>query len=110
MEKENSTDTKGCAIRGRGEPPIQKLEIRGPVANCLTSVQKDSMVLEPKILTPQRTELAKRLRREGIETFAHRELQPREDGISNTLTSVQKDNLLMEQNPDNENRGGILER
>lgn len=51
---------------------------------------------EPAILTSQRTELAKQLRREGIETFAHRELVPRDDGVSNTLTSVQHDNMLLE--------------
>lgn len=90
-----------CAIRGRnpdnpsdrraGTPTEQRLELGGDVANCLTSVQKDSMVL-----TPKRTETAKELRRQGIEVFANRELVPREDGCSNTITTVQKDNLLQE--------------
>lgn len=95
-----------CAIRGRnpenpsdrrkGIPMEQRLELGGDVANCLTSVQKDSMVVEPVILTPKRTETAKELRRQGIEVFANRELVPREDGCSNTVTTVQKDNLLQE--------------
>lgn len=49
-----------CAIRGRnpgnpsdrraGMPTEQRLELGGDVANCLTSVQKDSMVAETCIL------------------------------------------------------------
>lgn len=49
-----------CAMRGRsvdnpsdrtaGIPTEQRLEIGGEVANCLTSVQKDSIVVEPCIL------------------------------------------------------------
>ncbi len=49
-----------CAMRGRsvdnpsdrtaGIPNEQRLEIGSEVANCLTSVQKDSMVVEPCIL------------------------------------------------------------
>lgn len=49
-----------CAIRGRnpgnpsdrraGTPTEQRLELGGDVANCLTSVQKDSMVTETCIL------------------------------------------------------------
>lgn len=52
--------------------------------------------LEPAILTPQRTEEAKELRRKGIEVFKHRELVPREDGASNTITTVQKDSMVAE--------------
>ena len=95
-----------CAIRGRNpENPSdktdginteQRIELGGDVANCLTSVQKDSMVIELAILTPKRSEKAKELRRQGIEVFANRELVPREDGCSNTVTTVQKDNLLQE--------------
>lgn len=36
--------------RTAGIPTEQRLEIGGEVANCLTSVQKDSMVVEPCIL------------------------------------------------------------
>lgn len=49
-----------CALRGRnpenpsdrrkGIPMEQRLELGGDVANCLTSVQKDSMVAEPCII------------------------------------------------------------
>lgn len=40
---------KSCAVRGRGigESYSQQLEIGDDVANALTTVQKDSMVLEP---------------------------------------------------------------
>lgn len=95
-----------CALRGRNpENPSdrtaginteQRLEIGSDVANCITTVQKGSMVIEPAILTPIRTEKAKELRRQGIETFANRELVPRTDGCSGTITTVQKDNLLQE--------------
>lgn len=36
-----------CAVRGRGENNEQRLEIGDNSANCVTSVQKDSMVMEP---------------------------------------------------------------
>jgi DNA (cytosine-5)-methyltransferase 1 len=48
---------KSCAMRGRnpdnpsdrrsGIPTEQRIEIGGDIANCLTTVQKDSLVLEP---------------------------------------------------------------
>lgn len=95
-----------CALRGRnpdnpsdrtaGINTEQRLEIGSDVANCVTTVQKNSMVIEPSILTPIRTEKAKELRRQGVETFANRELVPRTDGCSGTITTVQKDNLLQE--------------
>lgn len=81
-----------CASRKRGNE--HKIETRkDKVANCVTSIDTDSMVA---VLTPVRTDEGKRLRREGAETFGHKKLQPREDGISNTLTTVQKDNLVQE--------------
>jgi site-specific DNA-cytosine methylase len=58
--------------------------------------------LEPKILTPQRTEYGKVIRKQyeagEIKESRHNmtALQPRQDGNANTLTSVQKDNLLLE--------------
>lgn len=71
-------------------------------------------ILEPAVLTPQRTEQAKELRRQGIETFAHRQLVPREDGCSNTVTTVQKDNMLIEpciiQRPHGFNDGGLFHK
>ena len=39
-----------CALRGRGEGWEQQLEIGGNIANTITTVQKDSMVLEPLFL------------------------------------------------------------
>lgn len=83
-----------CACRGRGDG--QHLEASDDVANCITSVQKDSMVLEPAILTRQRSELGKELRKKGIENFATKEYAARQDGLCNTITSVQKDNYLQE--------------
>lgn len=104
--KKHVVEPLSCAMRGRnvdnpsdrtvGIPTEQRLEIGSEVANCLTSVQKDSMVIEPCILTPVRTEKAKELRRQGIETHSNRELMPRVDNVSNTITTVQKDNLLQE--------------
>lgn len=84
-----------CASRKRGD--VHKLEMRkDDVANRLTSIDADSMIVEPQVLTPLRTEEGRRLRKQGIDDFANRELVPREDGCSNTITSVQKDNLLAE--------------
>lgn len=51
---------------------------------------------EPKILCSRRTAEGKQLRRKGIERFADRELQPKDDDTSNAITTVQKDNLLLE--------------
>ena len=49
-----------CAYRGRnpdnpgdrrsGIPTVQRLELGGPVANCITTVDKDSLLAEPKVL------------------------------------------------------------
>ena len=49
-----------CAMRGRnpentsdrasGTPTEQRIEVGNNVANCLTTVQKDSMVIEPKFI------------------------------------------------------------
>lgn len=51
------TEPKSCAMRGRnsdnpsdrksGIPTEQRIEIGGDIDNCLTTVQKDSLVLEP---------------------------------------------------------------
>lgn len=53
-------DPTSCAMRGRnpgnpsdrtaGIPTEQRIEVGGDVANCITSVQKDSMVVEPNII------------------------------------------------------------
>ena len=44
-------DCKAIAMRGRGEPGHieQNLEIRGDIANTLTSVEKDNLVMEIKM-------------------------------------------------------------
>lgn len=71
-------------------------------ANSLTSVQTDSMVAEPAVLRYERTETAKKLRKDyeshkihhGFNEF--RVLRPRPDNKSNTLSTVLKDNILSE--------------
>lgn len=74
------------------------------INNCLTSVQKDNLVIESQVLTPKRTEYGKQIRKAyesgRIQESRHNmtELEPRKDDISNTLTTVQKDNLLLENN------------
>lgn len=50
----------------------------------------------PSVLTKARTEEGRKLRREGIDDYAHKEYVPRKDGCSDTLTSVQKDNYVVE--------------
>ena len=81
----------------------QRIEMnKSGVANTITSVQKDSMVAEPQVLTPKRTEFGKAVRKQyeshEIEMSRHdmTTIEPRTDGIANTLTSVQKDNWLAE--------------
>ena len=107
------TESKIVAMRGRnpdnpsdrtsGSPTEQRLEFNEHgTRNCLTSVQKDNLVMESKILTPKRTEYGKSVRKayENGEIHESRhnmtELEPRKDGISNTLTTVQKDNMVLE--------------
>lgn len=57
--------------------------------------------LEPKILTPKRTEYGKQIRKQyergQVNESRHNmtKLEPRTDGMANTLTTVQKDNLLI---------------
>ena len=101
------------AMRGRnpdnpsdrtvGSPTEQRLEVNTQgTSNCLTSVQKDNLVMESQVLTPKRTEYGKQIRKAyesgQIQESRHNmtELEPRKDGVSNTLTTVQKDNLLLE--------------
>ena len=101
------------AMRGRnpdnpsdrtvGSPTEQRLEVNTQgTSNCLTSVQKDNLVMESQVLTPKRTEYGKAIRKAyesgEVQESRHNmtELEPRKDGISNTLTTVQKDNLVME--------------
>ena len=101
-----------CAMRGRdldnpsnreaGCVTGQRLEIRDNIANTITTVQKDSMVLEPQVLTPRRNEYGKQVRKDyesgELKESRHnmQQLEPREDGVCNTITSVQKDCLIVE--------------
>lgn len=89
--------------RTAGSPTEQRLEINmQDTSNCLTSVQKDNLVMESQVLTPKRTEYGKQIRKAyesgEIQESRHNmtELEPRQDNVSNTLTTVQKDNLLLE--------------
>ena len=91
--------------RTAGNPTEQRLEVNMQgTSNCLTSVQKDNLVIESQVLTPKRTEYGKQIRKAyesgRIQESRHNmtELEPRKDDISNTLTTVQKDNLLLENN------------
>lgn len=89
--------------RTTGNPTEQRLEANTQgTSNCLTSVQKDNLVMESQVLTPKRTEYGKQIRKAyesgKIQESRHNmtELEPRQDNVSNTLTTVQKDNLLLE--------------
>lgn len=91
--------------RTTGSLTEQRLEVNMQgMSNCLTSVQKDNLVMESQVLTPKRTEYGKQIRKayesRKIQESRHNmtELEPRQDNISNTLTTVQKDNLLLENN------------
>lgn len=88
--------------RTAGNPTEQRLEVNMQgTSNCLTSVQKDNLVMESQVLTPKRTEYGKQIRKAyesgQIQESRHNmtELEPRTDGVSNTLTTVQKDNMVL---------------
>lgn len=100
MRGRNSNNLKSKSDRKSTE---QKLEVNSNgTSNCLTSVQKDNLVIETSVLTPKRTPYGKAIRKAyesgKINESRHNmtELEPRKDAISNTLTTVQKDNLLLE--------------
>lgn len=106
------------AVRGRFNPETgrneQTAELREDgKTNCLTSVEKDNLLLETVCLTPRRTEYGKAIRRQyeagEIQESRHNmtELVPRTDGKSNTLTTVQKDNLIL-QLPRGFNAGAVF--
>lgn len=95
----------GAAMRTRedGNGKFKRLEVNGQEkSNALTSVQTDSMVVEPAVLRYERTETAKKLRKDyeahkihhGFNEF--RVLRPRPDNKSNTLSTVLKDNMVAE--------------
>lgn len=89
--------------RAVGNPTEQRLEVNMQgTSNCLTSAQKDNLVMESQVLTPKRTEYGKQIQKAyesgQIQESRHNmtELEPRQDNVSNTLTTAQKDNLLLE--------------
>lgn len=106
-----------CASRGRnpekpnsresGKYTEQRIEL-GPdgLSNTLTTVQKDNYVMEPAVLTTQRNEYGKEVRKQyenhtiTESRKAMFDVVPRKDGVSNTLTTVVKDNYLLEPNSD----------
>ena len=113
MREPMIVDKQIVAMRGRnpdnpsdrtaGSPTEQRLEVNMQgTSNCLTSVQKDNLVMESQVLTPKRTEYGKQIRKAyesgQIQESRHNmtELEPRQDNVSNTLTTVQKDNLVLE--------------
>lgn len=106
------------AVRGRFNPETGRNEQTAEVrqdgkTNCLTSVEKDNLLLESCCLTTRRTEYGKAIRRQyeagEIQESRHNmtELVPRTDGKSNTLTTVQKDNLIL-QLPHGYNAGTVF--
>lgn len=111
-------DARCVAVRGRFNPETgrneQTAEFRPDgKTNCLTSVEKDNLIVESACLTPRRTEYGKAIRRQyeagEVQESRHNmtELEPRTDGKTNTLTTVQKDNLII-QCPHGFNEGGIF--
>ena len=95
----------GAAMQTREDEngKFKRLEVNGQEkSNALTSVQTDSMVVEPAVLRYERTETAKKLRKDyeahkihhGFNEF--RVLRPRPDNKSNTLSTVLKDNIVAE--------------
>lgn len=65
-------------------------------------IDVNSLVSEPNVLTPKRTEYGKRVRKDYergyIQESRHNmtNLETKNDGVSNTITTVLKDNLLFE--------------
>lgn len=70
--------------------------------NNLTTVSKDNLIADPVCLRYERTEQAKKLRKQyenhEIKHGYHElsELHPRLEGKTNTLSTVQKDNMILE--------------
>lgn len=94
---ENPSDRRaGIELEQRLEPNTEG------IANTITTVEKDNMVLDAKCLRMVRTEEGKELRKayeaheikHGFNEY--REAEPRPDDCANTLTSVQKDNQIVE--------------
>lgn len=101
----------GAAMRGRyndDNTTSQKIETRADeISNALTTIQKDSLIIEGKKILPaalkyQRTEYAKKIRKDYENGKVKerrcnmREYTLRDDGFANTLTTVAKDNYVIE--------------
>lgn len=89
-----------AAVRGRSPTEdgyTQLLEFNNnKTSNSLTHVQKDNYVVEYNaVMSTERTELAKHLRRQGINGYRYKKMKVRKDNISGALTSVLKDNYVM---------------
>lgn len=88
-------DESGKVYQHYGAQPTGK-------TNNLTTVSKDNLIAEPVCLRYERSEQAKKLRKQyenhEIKHGYHElsELHPRPDGKTNTLSTVQKDNMIME--------------
>lgn len=67
-----------------------------PPLNSYIKPKKMKLNNEPQCMSLRRTEKAKELRRQGVQTFAFRNFEPREDGITNTLTGNINDNPIYE--------------
>jgi len=89
--------------RESGIPTEQRLEVNeNGTSNCLTSVQKDNLVLNAEPIRMVRTERGKMVRKQyesgelkhGFNEYREAELKT--DGVSNTISTVQKDTLLCE--------------
>lgn len=94
---ENPSDRRaGIELEQRLEPNTEG------IANTITTVEKDNMVLDAKCLRMVRTEEGRELRKayeaheikHGFNEY--REAEPRPDDCANTLTSVNKDNNIVE--------------
>lgn len=79
----------------------QRLEVKEyGKTNCLTTVQKDNLIVN--CLASRRNEFGKQIRKQYesgriVEQRKNiQQLEPRFDGKTNTLTTVEKDNLIME--------------
>ena len=101
-----SYEPVGVAQRGRyvdNNVTEQFIEAREDnKSNCVTTVNKDSMVAVPVCMRYERSEEAKKCRKQYENGEIHHgfhelsELHPRTDGKTNTLSTVLKDNPICE--------------
>lgn len=100
------TEPKSCAMRGRnpenpsdrnpGIPTEQRIEMGGDVANCLTTVQKDSLVVEPNDSSDCNIEIKYKGKtlKEGDGLYLHNSTEFDNgalDGVSRTLKATKFD-------------------